>query len=129
MFKHILLSSILVNNRVIVRGGVEDTSLEAKANDRHFRGQGPRTQAQVFSENKNKKVFKKFFSGEKGLQKSFFKRYPLEENKKVLCKFSARFLAFYLLSSDPHLRKTKEVFANFSRDFWRFPTKFQRFKK
>ena len=27
------------------------------------------------------------------------------------------------------LRKTKKVFANFPRDYWRFPTKFQRFKK
>ena len=27
------------------------------------------------------------------------------------------------------LRKTKNVFANFPRGFWRFPTKFQRFKK
>ena len=27
------------------------------------------------------------------------------------------------------LRKTKKVFANFPRGFWRFPTKFQLFKK
>ena len=27
------------------------------------------------------------------------------------------------------LRKTKKVFANFPRGFWRFPTKFQRLKK
>ena len=27
------------------------------------------------------------------------------------------------------LRKTKKVFANFPRGFWRFPTKLQRFKK
>ena len=50
------------------RGGVEDTRLEAK--DRPFRGQGPRTQMQVFSE---KKVFKIFFrrSQKKSLQKIF----------------------------------------------------------
>ena len=30
---------------------------------------------------------------------------------------------------DFHLRKTKKVFANFLRGFWRFPAKFQRFKK
>ena len=54
-----------------LRGGVEDTRLEAKAKDtkksqakdslsedRHSRGQGPRTQLQVFSK---KKVFKKVF--------------------------------------------------------------------
>ena len=27
------------------------------------------------------------------------------------------------------LQKTKKVFTNFPRGFWRFPTKFQRFKK
>ena len=27
------------------------------------------------------------------------------------------------------LRKTKKLFANFSRAFWRFPTQFQLFKK
>ena len=27
------------------------------------------------------------------------------------------------------VRKTKKVFANFPRGFWRFPTKFQLFKK
>ena len=95
------------------RGGVEDTRLEAKAKDTkkieaqdrpsRGQGQGPRIQAQVFS--KKKKVFKNFFqafpkkdlqknfSGKKGLQKFFFKRFPLEENKKGLGKFFARFLA------------------------------------
>ena len=67
--------------------------------DRNARGQGPRTQTQVFCE---KKGLQNFFSGEKGLKKS--------------------------VSGDLQLRKTKKVFANFSRDFWRFPTKFQRFK-
>ena len=74
------------------RGGVEDTRLEAKAKDsknfeakakdRPSRGQGPRTQTQVFS--KKKKVFKIFFSGDLYLRKP----------KKGLCRFSARFLAF-----------------------------------
>ena len=55
------------------RGGIEDTGLEAKAKDpknseakvRPFRGQGqgPRTQAQVFSKKKKE-----------GLQKIFFRR-------------------------------------------------------
>ena len=78
-------------------------NFEAKAKDRPSRGQGPRTQAQVFS--KKKKVFKKIFQaiskkssskiflGEKDLQKFFFRQFPLEENKKGLRKFSARILA------------------------------------
>ena len=33
-------------------------------------------------------------------------------------------LSLYMLQ----LRKTKKVFANFPRGFWRIPTKFQRFK-
>ena len=75
--------------KLIIRGGVEYTRLEAKAKDtknprpstdpldakdRNARrqGQGPRTQAQVFSK---KKVFKKKFQAfskkKKGLQKNF----------------------------------------------------------
>ena len=75
------------------RGGVEDTRLEAKAKDRPSRGQGqgPRTQAQVFSKKKglqfffqsmSKKGLQNFFSGEKGLQKFLFRRSLLEETKK-----------------------------------------------
>ena len=71
------------------RGGVEDTRLKAK-DTKKFRGQGqghssrgqgqgPRTQAQVFF---RKISLQNFFSGEKGLQKFFFRRSPLEENKK-----------------------------------------------
>ena len=94
-----------------IRGGVEDTRLEAK--DRLSRGQGPRTQTQVFS--KKKKVFKNFFQAiskkmssniflsRKRSSKIFFRRSLLEETKK-------------------------QVFADFPQGFWRFPTKFQRFK-
>ena len=70
----------------LISGGVEDTRLEAKAKDtkkskakakdnlsedRHSRGQGPRTQAQVLSK---KKVFTKVFqaiSTKKRFQKNF----------------------------------------------------------
>ena len=87
---------------------------EAKAKDRPSRGlgQGPRTQTQVFSKKKGLQNFfqtisrersSKNFSGEKGLQKFFFRRSLLEETKK-------------------------KVFAEFPQGFWRFPTKFQRFK-
>ena len=48
-----------------------------------------------FSGDLKKKGLKNFFSGEKGLQKIFFRRSPLEENKKGIGKFSARFLAFF----------------------------------
>ena len=110
----------LQNNSMKTRGGVEDTRLkakdtknfEAKAKNRPSRGQGPRTQTQVFSKKKGlqnffsgdlKKSLQKFFSGEKGLQKISFRRSLLEETKK-------------------------KVFADFPQGFWRFPTKFQRFK-
>ena len=62
-----------------------------KAKDKNARDQGPRTQAQVFSK---KKGLQKNFSGEKGLKNYFFRRSPIEENKKGLRKFSARFLGF-----------------------------------
>ena len=87
---------------------------EAKAKDRPSRGlgQGPRTQTQVFSKKKRsskffsgdlkKKVFKKFFRRKRS-SKIFFRRSLLEETKK-------------------------KIFAEFPQGFWRFPTKFQRFK-
>ena len=100
-----------LNQKVSNRGGVEDTRLEAKAKDtKKFRGQGPRTQTQVFS--RKKKVFKKFFSGnlkKKGLQKSF-------SGEKDLQKF---------FSGDLYLRKPKKrslqifckVFGVFQQNF------------
>ena len=66
------------------------------------RGQGPRTQTQVFFKKRfSKKFFKrsqkkrssKAFFRQKRSSKFFFRRFPLEENKKGLRKFSARFLA------------------------------------
>ena len=64
----------------------------------------PRTQAYVFSkkslqiffsgDSKKKTGLKNFFSGEKVVQKTFFRRSPLEEDKKGLRKFSARFLVY-----------------------------------
>ena len=70
-------------------------------------------QTQVFSKKKvlkfffrrsQKKGLQKFFSGVKGLQKNFFFRQSLLEESK------------------------KKAFADFPQGFWRFPTKFQRFK-
>ena len=89
----------LQNISMKTRGEVEDTRLkakdtknfEAKAKNRPSRGQGPRTQTQVFSKKKGlqnffsgdlKKSLQKFFSGEKGLQKISFRRSLLEETKK-----------------------------------------------
>ena len=110
----------LQNNSMKTRGGVEDTRLKAKdtknfevkAKNRPSRGKGPRTQTQVFSKKEGlqnffsgdlKKSLQKFFSGEKGLQQISFRRSLLEETKR-------------------------KVFADFPQGFWRFPTKFQRFK-
>ena len=104
---------------VLDRGGVEDTRLEAKAKDtKKFRGQGqgqtlsrprPRTKdtgacvlqkfffkfSKIFFKQSRKKGLQNFFSGEKGLQKIFFRRFPLEENKKrssqIFCKVSGAF--------------------------------------
>ena len=82
------------------RGGAEDTrlktkdtkNLEAKAKNRPSRGQGPRTQTQVFSK---KKGLQKFFLGDlkKKSSKIFF------QAKKVFKKF---------LSGDLYLRKPKK---------------------
>ena len=47
-----------------------------------------------FSGDSKKKQVLKFFLRKKGLQKFFFRQSPLEEDKKGLRKFSARFLAF-----------------------------------
>ena len=111
-------------SRVLVsRGGVEDARIEAKAKDtKKFRGQGqtlsrrrPRTKdadASVFK----KKVFKNFFQAisKKKVFKNFF------QAKKIFKNF---------FSGNLYLRKPKKkVFADFPQGFWRFPTKFQRFK-
>ena len=88
-------------------------NFEAKAKDRPCRGQcqGPRTQTQVFSK---KKVLKIFFQAisKKGLQKFF-------QAKNVFKNF------FQAIST---CENQKKVFADFPQGFWRFPTKFQRFK-
>ena len=98
------------------RGGVEDTRLRAKgtknfeAKNRPFRGQGHRRKCskkkkvfKIFFQAISKKSLQNFFSGKKGLQKFFFKQSLLEKTKK-------------------------KIFADFPQGFWRFPTKFQRFK-
>ena len=54
--------------------------LEAKDRNAWGQGQGPTTQAQVFSKKRSLKFF--------------FRRSPIEEHKKDLRKVSARFLAF-----------------------------------
>ena len=68
----------------------------AKAKDRVSRGQGegPRTETQVLS--KKKKVLKNFFQAisKKGLQKFFSGNLYLRNQKKGLCRFFAKFLAF-----------------------------------
>ena len=58
----------------------EADPLEAKGRNTRGQGQGPRTQAQVFSEKK--------------VSKNFFQAISKRGKQKGLCKFSARFLAF-----------------------------------
>ena len=121
-----LVEALFLHNpmRKSSRGGVENTRLEAKAKDtKKFRGQGTylleakakdqghrrkctqkkKRSSKIFFRRAKKKRFSKIFSGKKGLQNFFFRRSLIEETKK-------------------------KVFADFPQDFWRFPTKFQRFK-
>ena len=94
-------------NAVVVRGGVENTRLEAKAKDtKNIRGQGqgqpfrgqtlsrPRT-GMLEAKAKDQGHRRKCSPKKKGLQNFIFRRSPKEENKKSLRKFSARFLAFF----------------------------------
>ena len=100
-----------------IRGGVEDTKLEAKAKAKEtkkFRGQNqrqtlsrprPRTKdtgasilqkkrfLKKFSSNLKKKVFKNFFQAKKVFKKFFSGDFHLRKTKKGLRKFTARFLA------------------------------------
>ena len=112
-----------------IRDEVENTRLEAKANDtKKFRGQGqtlsrlrPRTQAQVFSKKKGfqknfssnlkKKVFKNFFQAEKVLKNFFSGDFHLRKTKKNLRKFTtAAFLVLYLLCK--HFRAVSLASSN-----------------
>ena len=97
---------------VIDRGGVEATSLEAKAKDtKKFLGQGqgqtlsrPRTKdtdasvlkkrfSKTFFSNLKKKVFKKIFQAKKVFKNFFSGDFHMRKTKKGLRKFSERFLA------------------------------------
>ena len=69
----------------------------------HRRKCSQKKSLQKFFSGDLKKKSSKIFSGEKGLQKFFFRRSLLEKTKK-------------------------KVFTNFLQGFWRFLTKFQRFK-
>ena len=79
---------------VKLRGGVEDTRLEAK-DTKKFRGQGHRRKCSPKKRKFSKKIFKqshkkglqKFFSGEKGLQKFFSDNFHLRKTEKGLRKF------------------------------------------
>ena len=90
----------------MTRGGVKNTRLEAK-DTKKFRGQGPRTQTQVFSK---KKGLKTFFSGD--LKKKVFKNFF--QAKKVFKNF---------FSGDLYLRKPKrrslQIFRKVSGVFQR----------
>ena len=72
-------------------------TLEAKAKDQGHMHKCSRKKGfqKIFSSNLKKKVFKNFFHSKKGLQKFFFRKFPLEENKKrssqIFCKVSGAF--------------------------------------
>ena len=87
---------------VFSRGGVEDTRIKAKVKEtKKFRGQG---QGQTLSRPRPRtKDTDASVLQKKRSSKIFFRRSLLEETKK-------------------------KIFADFPRGFWRFPTKFQRFK-
>ena len=52
---------------------------------------------------------------------------PLETKEIGANVFEKKALNFF--SGHLRLRKTIKIFPNFPRGFWRFPAKFQRFKK
>ena len=87
------------NNVEAFRGEVEDTRLEAKAKNT----KKFRDQGQTLSRPRTKDT------GASVLQNKRFSK-----------------IFFQAIST---WGKQKKVFANFLRGFWRFPTKFQRFKK
>ena len=83
-------------HNIFCRGRVEDTTLEAKDSpfeDRPSQGQGPRTQAQVFS--KSKKVFKNFFRQSQKKKKIFKQIFQANSKKGCLKKFFIRPTKFY----------------------------------
>ena len=99
----------------------EAKTKDSPSEDRPSRGQGqecsrPRTQAQVFS---IKKGLQENFSGYLQIKKSLQKFFSgdLQKKKKI-------FARKFVWRSPKEENKTKQVFANFPRCFWRFPTKF-----
>ena len=67
--------------------------LEAKAKDTY--SPNKKRPSKFFFRRSQKKGLQNFFSGQKGLQKFFFQAISTRGNqKKRLCRFSARFLAF-----------------------------------
>ena len=87
LIQNLLLLIQYVNDR----GGVEDRPSRGQG---HKRKCSPkkRKSSKIFFKRSQEKGLQKIFSSEKGLQ-NFFRRFPLEENKKRSRKFSARFLA------------------------------------
>ena len=65
--------------------------LEAKDRNARGQGQGPRTQAQMFSTQKRSPKI----SSQKKVFKIFFPAISKRGKQKGLCKFSARYLAFF----------------------------------
>ena len=85
-------------------------NFEAKAKDRPSRGQGHKRKCSL--KQKQKKGLQKLYLGERS-SKKFFRR---KRSSKIF---------FQAIST---WGNQKRSFADFPQGFWRFPTKFQRFK-
>ena len=79
---------------IYIRGGVDDTWLEAKDTQKKIRSQGQKCSRPRTKDTGASVLPKKFFSGEKGLKNFFSGNLQLRKTTKGLHKFSARFLAF-----------------------------------
>ena len=91
---------VLSNVLSIVRGGVEDSRLEAKNTKKNLRLRTTLLRTDPLEANDRKLEAKDI--GASILQKKSSKKF----------------------SGNLHRRKTRNVFANFPQGFWRFPTKF-----
>ena len=109
------------NPGYVYRGGVEDTRLKAKAkNTKKFRGQG-----QTLSRPRTKDTDESVLQKKKKSSKIFFRRSQKKVFKNFFRQKSSSKNFFQVIST---WGNQKKVFADFPQGFWRFPTKFQRFK-
>ena len=90
-------------------------------------GSRPRPRTQKNFEAKDQRHRRKCSPKKKHLQKSFSGDLRKKSLKKIFIRRKRSSKNFFQAISTSG--KQKKVFANFPRGFWRFSTKFQRFKK